>query len=122
MNDINELIADAKAEEEVIKEQKIAKKESFKKELRESLKSMLADLAPQEEQTVRVPLSEYISLVYIAREVEVLKQAISIDLSLNYIKDDTRISDGYDIVSAFKLLYKDEYDEILKNLLKNEGE
>lgn len=121
MENIDEIIADAIAEEEVAREQEKtrAKKkaaDNFKKELKESLINMVAELAPQAEQQVKIDLSEYISLVYMARDLDVFKRAIKRALKLNYNGERLYIGDGDEIEDAFKTLYYEEYNDILSEL------
>ncbi len=118
MENIDEIIADAMAEEEVAKEQEKARAkkkatDNFKKELRESLINMVAELAPQAEQQIKIDLSEYISLVYMARDLDVFKMAIKRALKLNYSGEKLYIGDGDEIADAFKTLYFEEYNNIL---------
>lgn len=118
MENIDEIIADAMAEEEVAKEQEKARAkkkatDNFKKELRESLINMVAELAPQAEQQIKIDLSEYISLVYMARDLDVFKRAIKRALKLNYSGKELYIGDGDEIADAFKTLYFEEYNNIL---------
>lgn len=122
MENIDEIIADAIAEEEVTKEQeKAAKKkkaaDNFKKELKAALENMLIDIATDDEQVVKITLSEYISLVYMARDLDILKETIAKSLGLSYNKEYLVLNDSENILNAFKFLYAEEYEKIEERLI-----
>lgn len=96
--------------------------ENFKKDLLTSLKNALADEL-QDEQVVKIPLSEYISLVYMAKDLDTLKSAIEDNLRLNYSNDGLKLDDDQKVVDAYAILYPVEYKAMLTKLkLVNEGE
>ena len=124
MENIDEIIADAMAEEEVKREQektKAKKKaaDNFKKELKESLVNMVAELAPQAEQTVKISLSEYIGLVYTLRDLELLKAVLFNNMTLSYSKEYAKLTNDEEIINVLKLLYPTEYNEAYKKLFNN---
>lgn len=124
MENIDEIIADAMAEEEVKREQektKAKKKaaDNFKKELKESLVNMVAELAPQAEQTVKISLSEYIGLVYTLRDLELLKAVLFNNMELSYNKEYVKLTNDGEIINVLKLLYPTEYNEAYKKLFNN---
>ena len=128
----NEKMIDLEIEEALEQEQADAEKakkaeskkamENFKKDLLTSLKNALADEL-QDEQVVKIPLSEYISLVYMAKDLDTLKSAIEDNLRLNYSNDGLKLDDDQKVVDAYAILYPVEYKAMLTKLkLVNEGE
>ena len=125
--DIEEMIADAKAEEEVAREQeKAAKEQAFKNELREQLKDKLVDAvkAKRESEKVTIDLYEYVILKQKEADLDRILNAIVDGLGLSYnneylyLKNDGRVSD------TFRVLYPDVYDTLLAAELaqaENEG-
>lgn len=129
--DIEEMIADAKAEEEVATEREKAarqkkstdnlKKDFICKELKDTLKNIVKELADNnEEQTVTISLDEYISLVFMARDLDILKKAIERALKLSYDNDYLTIYDGKEIVESFKTLFYEEYNDLFNLLTESE--
>ena len=127
VTDIEEMIADAKAEEEVAREQeKAAKEQAFKNELREQLKDKLVDAvkAKRESEKVTIDLYEYVILKQKEADLDRILNAIVDGLGLSYnneylyLKNDGRVSD------TFRVLYPDVYDTLLAAELaqaENEG-
>ncbi len=114
---IDEIIADAQAEEEVEREQEKARAkkkiaDDFKAELKKSVKAMLDEIYEEKEQLVKVPLSEYISLVFMARDLDLFKRAISNNFELSYNGKDLVIRDSTEIEETFKSLYPEEYSDV----------
>ena len=121
---IDEIIADAQAEEEVEREQEKARAkkkiaDDFKAELKKSVKAMLDEIYEEKEQLVKVPLSEYISLVFMARDLDLFKRAISNNFELSYNEKSLCIKDSTEIEETFKSLYPEEYSEALKIIKRN---
>lgn len=112
--------------DEARKEEKAAEKkkrdDAFRRELKAGLKNLAAELIKTEEQQVKIPLSEYISLVYMARDLDTLKTAILDSLTLGY--DRLKIEyDDKDIINAFSVLFPEEYKAKYSELKANkEGE
>lgn len=116
MESIEEIIADAKAEEEVRAEFKNSKNnvaDNFKSELKAALKNALADVTEIDEQIVRITLGEYMSLVYMARDLDLLKTAIARSLGLSYNEEYLSIKHDDEILDTYKTLYREEYDAML---------
>lgn len=102
-------IEEAKAQERAAEKKK--RDDAFRKELKAGLKNLAAELMPTEEQQVKIPLSEYISLVYMARDLDTLKNVILDSLTLaSYSKAKLKIEyDNEDIASALSVLFPEEY-------------
>ena len=107
MEDINEMIADAKAEEQAKQEMK---NEKFRKDLKHKLAEMVGK-APK----VEVDLEEYTLLKINEMDLIRLMEAITADLTLSYSKEDLRLY-GDNTVNAFRVLFSDTYEEILEKL------
>ena len=119
---LDKAIEEAKAQERA--EEKKKRDDAFRKELKAGLKNLAAELMPTEEQQVKIPLSEYISLVYMARDLDTLKNVILDSLTLaSYSKDKLKIEyDNEDIASAFSVLFSEEYKAKYNELKAKEGE
>jgi hypothetical protein len=121
--DIEEIIADARAEEEVAREQAAAKEKTFKDELREKLKETFR---PREEERVTITLSEYVVLTNKAMDLDRILNAIVDRLTLSYNNEYLVLGDRDKVVDAFRVLYPEAYDALLAAELehaeKNEGE
>ena len=116
MENIDEMIADAKAEEEV--------KQASLKDFRETLRNKLNDtftVEAIESPKVTIDLDEYLMLKYKARDLEKIIQAILVGFRLNYSKDDLSI-DKAEVLEAFKVLYRETYEDILAEKLAEEGD
>ena len=114
-------IDEAKAQERAAEKKK--RDDAFRKELKAGLKNLAAELMPTEEQQVKIPLSEYISLVYMARDLDTLKSVILDNLTLGYT---SRLKLKYDdeaIATAISVLFPEEYKAKYNELMANkEGE
>jgi hypothetical protein len=122
--DIEEIIADARAEEEVAREQAAAKEKTFKDELREKLKETFR---PREEERVTITLSEYVVLINKAMDLDRILNAIVDRLTLSYNNEYLVLGDRDKVVDAFRVLYPEAYDALLAAELEraeneNEGE
>ena len=114
--DIEELIADAKADEEVRKEQP-CKDFSFRDELESHLKEAFSDIKTRRESKVTIDLNEYLILKFKERDLERILATILDKLTLNYTKDSLKISDQWDDISnIIKALYPEVYENILLEL------
>ena len=123
MKDIDEMIADARAEEEVAKEQAI---ESSDNKFREDLKAHLIDafkdnIKLNKENSVTLSLNEYLILKFKERDLENIISAIIPNLTLGYDGESLRLNNKSDVVDVIKVIYPDMYDAILEDLQK-EGE
>ena len=109
---IDEVIADAMAEEEV------------EKGFRNSLKNEVAQAfgAHKEEQTVTISLDEYLYFNAKNMDFDRLMSAIIKDAALSYDKEKLRISDRENIFNTIKVLFPDIYDALLKQLIKEDAE
>lgn len=119
MEDINEMIADAKAEEQAKREQEMARhNEKFRKDLKNKLAEVVGK-APK----VEVDLDEYSLLKIKEMDLNRLIDAITDDLELNYSKDDLKLGRERTL-NTFRALYSDTYEVILEALKtdSNEGE
>lgn len=123
MKDIDEMIADAKAEEEVAREQAIENSENkFKEELKACLIDAFKDNAKfSKENSVTLSLNEYLILRFKERDLETFISAIISNLALGYDRGSLRLNNKNDVVDVMKVLYPDMYDAILEDLQK-EGE
>lgn len=114
--DIEELIADAKAEEEVRKEQP-CKDFSFRDELENHLKEAFSDIKTRRENKVTIDLNEYLILKFKERDLERIVATILDKLILNYTKDGLKLYDQWDDISnIIKALYPEVYENILFDL------
>lgn len=120
--DIEELIADAKAEEEVRKEQP-CKDFSFKEELESHLKEAFSDIKARRESKVTIDLNEYLILKFKERDLERIVATILDKLTLNYTKNGLWIYDHEDDISdIIKALYPEVYFDILYDLQEEDKE
>ena len=125
--DIEEMIADARAEEEVAREQeKAAKEEKAREDFRDTLREHLKEALKvrNDESKVTIPLSEYLKLKQKETDLERILSAIVDGLELSYNKEYLRLTDD-NVVDAIRILYPDLYDAILAAELENaehEGE
>lgn len=121
MENIEELIADAKAEEEVMEKQK---EEQFKTDLRNGLQNFFNKRNEEEKQNINIPLSEYLVLKIKERDLNIVINAITETLSLDYDKKSLKVYDGSKelIINTFKTLYRYIYDAKLEELQQEEGE
>lgn len=115
--DIEEIIADARAEEEVAREMaKTAQEKSFKDELREKLKETFR---PREEERVTITLSEYVILTNKAMDLDRILNAIVDNLKLSYNKEYLTLYNEDKVVDAFRVLYPEAYGALLAAELKS---
>lgn len=124
MKDIDEMIADARAEEEVAKEQAI---ESSENKFREDLKTHLIDafkdnIKLNKENSVTLSLNEYLILKFKERDLENIIRAIIPNLILGYDGESLRLNNKSDVVDVIKVIYPDMYKGILEDLQQKEGE
>lgn len=124
--DIEEMIADAKAEEEVAREQaKAAKEEKAREDFRNALRKGLNEaLSNKDDSKVTVSLKEYVILKQKEQDLDRIMSAIVDDLGLSYNNEYLRIGSGDNIVDAFRVLYPTAYDTIFEAELEraeNEG-
>lgn len=124
MKDIEEMIADARAEEEVAKEQAI---ENSENKFREDLKAHLIDafkdnIKLNKENSVTLSLNEYLILKFKERDLETITSAIISNLTLGYDGESLRLDHKNDVVDVIKVIYPDMYDAILEDLQQKEGE
>ena len=98
-------IDEAKAQEMAAEKKK--RGDTFRKELKAELKNLVAELEPTEEQQIKVTLSEYISLVCMARDLDSFKGIIADNLTLGYI-DGLRLNNSDAVVNAFAVLFPEE--------------
>lgn len=109
---IDEVIADAMAEEEVAKD--------FKSNLKNEVAQAFG--TQKTEQTVTISLEEYLLLKSKEMDLERLLGAVFDDLKLSYNEKGLDISDGANIVATFKVLYGQLYNIIYQDLLKEAHE
>lgn len=125
--DIEEMIADAKAEEEVAREQeRAAKEEKARDDFREILRDQLKDAltSNHDEAKVTISLAEYTTLKFKEMDLDRILNAIVDGFKLSYNNEYLRL-DGDRIENTFRSLYPDMYDAILAVELENaehEGE
>lgn len=117
--DIEEMIADAKAEEEVAREQeraaRAAKEEKAREDFRDTLREQLKDALKvrNDESKVTIPLSDYVILKQKEADLDRILNALVDDLELNYAKDALRIRGGERAIEAIRVLYPEAYDTLL---------
>ena len=129
ITDIEEIIADAKAEEEVAREQAKAAKEEkaradFRDELRKQIHTTLDDFIKEKKASnkVTIDLDEYITLKQKEIDLDRILSAIVDSVYLNYSKDDLRL-DGDRPIEVMRVLYPEAYDALLAaELAKVNGE
>lgn len=126
--EIEELIADARAEEEVAAEQeRAAREEKAREDFRNTLREQLKDTLKvrNDESKVTIPLSEYVILKQKEADLDRILNALVDDIELNYSKDALRIRGGERAIEAIRVLYPDVYDHLLAAELEraeHEGE
>ena len=125
--DIEEMIADAKAEEEVAREQaKAAKEEKAREDFRNVLRKGLNEaLNNKDDSKVTISLKEYVILKQKEQDLDRIMSAIVDNLELSYSREFLRLKDSDNLVDTFRVLYPTAYDIILAeelNRLENEGE
>lgn len=108
--EIEELIADARAEEEVEKEQKAGFRDNLRKQLNEAFR-------PNENNKVTIGLNEYMALKFKERDLELIINAIIPNVTLNYSNDALRFRDGDDVIDVIKVIYPEVYANLLEDLL-----
>lgn len=118
---LDEMIADARAEEQVAKENA---KDNFRNELKKQLREALEI---KHNENVTVSLEEYITLNNKAMDLDRILNAIVSGFKLNYSNNGLRLYDDERVTEAFRALYPEAYDTILaleldKNKDANEGE
>lgn len=118
--DIEEMIVDAKAEEEVKAEQeKAAKvkkaKEDFRKQLSEQLREAFST---KEDAKVTISLSEYVLLKQKEIDLERIVNNLLNGLVLSYNNEYLKYGDGEEIGNLIKLLYPELYDGIFAEELE----
>lgn len=120
IENIEELIADAKAEEEAIEKQK---EEQFKTDLKNGLQDFFNKRNEEEKQNINIPLYDYLMLKMKERDLDILTGAIMDSLTLSYDKENLKIYDNKErIINAFRVLYNFAYDSILQDLQQEEGD
>lgn len=124
MENIDEVIADARAEEEVAKEQAIENSDNkFREELKTCLIDAFKDNAKfSKDNSVTLSLNEYLILRFKERDLETITSAIISNLALGYDGKSLRLNNKSDVVDVMKVLYPDMYDAILEDLQQKEGE
>ena len=108
---IDEMIADAKAEEEVEKEQaKATKEEEKKKEFKDFIKDVFT---PINDSKVTISLREYTLLLQKEIDLQRILDAIVDGLELGYNKEYLILNKRENVVDAIRVLYPDIYDHLL---------
>jgi hypothetical protein len=125
--DIEEMIADAKVEEEVAREQeRAAREEKAREDFRDTLRERLKEaLIPKDESKVTISLSEYVILKQKETDLDRILNAIVDGLGLSYSKEYLSLKESENVVDAFRVLYPDVYDHLLAAELdraEHEGE
>lgn len=125
--DIEELIADARAEEEVAAEQeRAAKEEKAREGFRDTLREQLKEaLIPKSDNKVTISLSEYVILKQKEADLDRILNAIVDGLGLSYSKEYLSLKESENVVDAIRVLYPDVYDHLLAAELEHaerEGE
>lgn len=125
--DIEEMIADAKAEEEVARDQeRAAREEKAREDFRDTLREQLKEaLIPKSDNKVTISLSEYVILKQKEADLDRILNAIVDVLGLSYNKEYLSLKESENVVDAFRVLYPDVYDALLAAELEraeHEGE
>ena len=128
MANIDEIIADARAEEQVAREQAEERKKSlkekedqkFKEDLREQLKEALFNLPSDNK--ISISVREYVELRQQAMDLERIVSAIVDELTLSYNDQYLVIEDKEKIVDAIRVLYPDAYNNLLNMELERKQE
>ena len=115
VTDIEEMIVDAKAEEEVAREQeRAAREEKAREDFRDTLRERLKEaLIPKDESKVTISLSEYVILKQKEADLDRILNAIVDGLGLSYSKEYLSLKESENVVDAFRVLYPDVYDLLL---------
>jgi hypothetical protein len=127
VTDIEEMIVDAKAEEEVAREQeRAAREEKAREDFRDTLRERLKEaLIPKDESKVTISLSEYVILKQKEADLDRILNAIVDGLGLSYSKEYLSLKESENVVDAIRVLYPDVYDHLLAAELEHaehEGE
>ena len=125
--DIEEMIADARAEEEVAAEQeRAAREEKAREDFRDTLREQLKEaFSNKDDSKVKVSLKEYVILKQKEADLDRILNAIADGLGLGYSKEYLTLRDTDKVVDAFRVLYPDVYDHLLAAELEHaehEGE
>ena len=107
--EIDEMIADAKAEEKVKAEQEKDTNNDFRDTLRNRLKEALT---PKDDEKVTIRLDEYTVLTHKAMDLDRLLNAIVSCMELNYNKSGLRVYYDNRIIETFRALYPEVYESI----------
>lgn len=120
LTDIEEMIVDAKAEEEVKAEQeKAAKLEKAKEDFRKQLSEQLREaFSTKEDAKVTISLSEYVLLKQKEIDLERIVNNLLSGLELSYNNEYLKYSDGEKIGKLIKFLYPELYDGIFAEELE----
>ena len=121
---IEEIIADAKAEEEVAREQeKAAKEEKVREDFRDALREQLKDaLIPRrDDEKVTISLKEYITLKQKEVDLDRILNIMVDSAYLNYSKDELRLN-GDRVIEVMRVLYPEAYDALLAAELAEHNE
>ena len=125
--DIEEMIADAKAEEEVAREQeRAAKEEKAREDFRDTLREQLKEaFSNKDDSKVKVSLKEYVILKQKEADLDRILNAIVDGLGLSYNNEYLYLKNDRQVSDTFRVLYPDVYDHLLAAELaqaENEGE
>ena len=125
--DIEEMIADARAEEEVAREQeRVTREEKAREDFRDTLREQLKEaLIPKSDNKVTINLSEYVILKQKEADLDRILNAIVNGLGLSYSKEYLSLKESDNVVDAIRVLYPDVYDHLLAAELEHaehEGE
>lgn len=108
MKDINEMITDAKAEEQAEQEQK---RDTFREDLTSKLKSLFGE-SEKKTEAVTIDVEEYAMLKVQELDFKRVLGAIVDDMYLGYDNKSLRL-DGENTINAIKILFNDLYEDIL---------
>ena len=119
MIDIEEIIADAKAEEEVAREQdkaaKAAKEEKAGEDLKELLREKLkvALIAKNDDTNITISVKEYVILRQKDQDLERILSAIVDNLELSYNNEALTLKNDRRVTETFRALYPEAYGALL---------
>jgi len=114
---IEDIIAEAKAEEELLNQEVSAGDTDFREAIKKTLEENLKD-RPK----VTIDLEEYILLRQKDKDLERLLHTILDCLVLNYLSDDLMIKDEQKIRDTIEILYPAAYNAILEAEIENNKE
>ena len=116
--DIEEMIADAIAEEQVAKEQAETKGKEEQRN-RDFFKSLMRGESSADKREVTIPLSEYVELKDKERDLDLILKAIIEGMGLSYNNEYIYLKNEGEVTNVFRILYPEVYEELFKQALED---